>query len=80
MFFSVFVLLSELLFGYVFFGIKIYDIGKKKIIKVSLPMLIVLIGYILFCLTQVVWFRRIVIAYIIYELICIKIRIGEEKY
>ena len=81
MFFSAFVLLSVLLFGYMFFFAKIYDAyNTKEKIRVSLPMIIAIIGYILFQLTKIVWIRRIAAFLIIYELICVKVRIGEEKY
>ena len=80
MVFSIFVRIAEILFGYMFFGIKIYRFKNiKEFFKVSSPMLITLVGYITYCITENAWIRRISMAYIIYECFWILVRMGEEK-
>lgn len=77
MFFSIFVLIAEMFFGYTFFGIKIYR-NIKEFFKVISPMLVTLVGYITYCITENAWIRRISMAYIIYECFWILVRTDEE--
>ena len=70
----------EIVFGYVLFMLNIFKYKNiKECFKASLPMFITLVGYIVYCITENAWIRRIVMAYIIYTCIRKLVQIGEEK-